>query len=190
MKKNVYVIENKRDIANREGERVELNDAIYISLSCATERYVQNEIEDKIDEYNDGAGFGDELTKADFVVAHYDKDGNRDGEWPLFEKKYWKVYSNACRMLKRTSEITESEALTLITEATDSSIERGTFDIGLTGEETYEEYTALIEKAYDLAINYFNENNEFECGDFVVTYSEDAPDSANGYDHTSDYLKF
>ena len=77
MKKNVFVIENKKDRTNAMGEE------LFATLEDA--RSWKDCIEEDIENYNADADEDELISKADYIVAYYDEQGVQRGEWDLFE---------------------------------------------------------------------------------------------------------
>ena len=77
MKKNVYVIENRKDRTNAMGEE------LFATFEDA--RRWADCIEEDIENYNAAADEDELLSKADFIISYYDENGVHRGEWDLFE---------------------------------------------------------------------------------------------------------
>ena len=104
--------------------------------------------------------------------------------------KIYKVYAQ-CVIRPRGKaiiQITEAEARALIFEAVDDMLNMGGyFDFDY---ETDEEFEEAYNKLNDSAIAYFEENEFFMCGDFIITIEHDDdsfPTRAGSYGWTHDF---
>ena len=76
MKKNVYVIENRKDRTNAMGEE--------LFATFADAKRWADCVEEDIENYNTYADEDEFLSKEDFIVSYYDENGVQRGEWNLF----------------------------------------------------------------------------------------------------------
>ena len=102
-------------------------------------------------------------------------------------KKIYKVYAQ-CVIRPRGKaivEITEQEARDLISEAIDEMLNMGGyFDIDC---ETDDELCVAYDAISGKAIEFFEEHEYFECGDFIVIASEDYPTRSGSYGWTDEF---
>lgn len=102
------------------------------------------------------------------------------------EKKIYKVYAQ-CVLRPRgkaITEITEFEAQNLISDAVIDMINNE--DIVIDAEDD-DEFCSMLDEITTNAMEYFEENEFFMCGDFIVIVSEDFPTRSGSYGWTSEF---
>lgn len=100
--------------------------------------------------------------------------------------KIYKVYAQCVRGIKKTiQEIDKVEAENLICDAVNDMVDME--DIDVEGE-TDEEVNANFENLYTKAIEYFEENEYFHCGDFAVIASDEMPERSGSYGWTKEFI--
>lgn len=87
--------------------------------------------------------------------------------------KYYKVYAKNVNVPKgkAITEVTQSQAESLVCDAVDDMIDCGIIEIDDSGK--------YIEYIYDIAIAKFIKNGQFDCGDYRIVISEEAPNRPN-----------
>lgn len=98
-------------------------------------------------------------------------------------ERIYKVYAQCCRAVKGITEITLEDAHELIAETVYSMVDMG--DIEIEGEG--DDFVSYYENIVDKAIKFFEENGFFECGDFIVKYSDEEPTRSGSYGWTKDF---
>ena len=101
-------------------------------------------------------------------------------------KKIYKVYAQ-CVVRPRgkaITEITESEAHSLIMYAVNDMVDEGTINIET---EDSDEFGRMLDEISSNAIEFFEENDFFECGDFIVLVSDDYPERRGSYGWTHEF---
>ena len=100
--------------------------------------------------------------------------------------KIYKVYAQCVLKPKgkAVTEITEFEAQNLIMDAVIDMVNMDYFTIE---GETDEEFCSELDALSCDAVEFFEENGYFECGDFIVITSEDYPVRSGSYGWTHEF---
>ena len=95
--------------------------------------------------------------------------------------KIYKVYAKCVRVAEGIKEITLDEAKELIQETVSEMLNNGDLDINLENEDDDNELSEKLGNLLDKAEEFFEKNGFFECGDFIIEYSEEYPTRGNCY---------
>lgn len=109
-------------------------------------------------------------------------------------KKYYKVYANCCIVPRAIKEIDKEDAKRYVLEAVDQYVDNQGFsdlepfhDIDW-DEDDNDAVNAAFEKVYDKASEYFEKNDFYECGDFIIVYTDEYPSRGGSYDNSTSVL--
>lgn len=106
-------------------------------------------------------------------------------------KKYYKCYSNCCIAPIAIKEIDEEDAKRYIIETVNQYIDDHGFDDlepfnGIDWDDCDDDALSSVwEKVYDKAIEYFEENEYYECDDFIILYTDEYPSRGDSYNNST-----
>ena len=101
--------------------------------------------------------------------------------------KIYKVYAQCCRGVKGITEIDLPKAKDLIIETVFDMLNNNDISINVDYDDD-EAVNKAYDELLDKALEYFEENDYFFCGDFEVIRSDEEPTRAGSYGWTREFI--